>query len=250
MDNDSTRKRYDNIWRTKWTDMQKYGPVHRHQRRIYRSLLRPLQNTQLESVLDVGCGTGDNLTFIKSIFPSIHVFGTDITDVPLKIAQDLIPEGKFWTDDIQNPQKTSGLFDLVTCFEVIEHIEDDRNALKNICKITNKYLLLSTPGGKMREVEREIGHFRNYKLKQLQETLESLGFRVVKAVQWGFPFYSPIFRTIAAKPQVVTFSYGRYNLQQKLACQLLYGLFFLNSWDKGDKIILLAEKVQQKTLSE
>jgi len=242
MNNPSLTEQYNHIWQTKWTDMQKYGPVHRHQRRVYRSLLRSIQNTKLESVLDVGCGTGDNLIFIKSILPSLKVFGTDITNVPLKIAQERIPDGKFWTDDIQNPNKTSGKFDLVTCFEVIEHIEDDRNALKNISRITNKYLLLSTPGGKMREVERDIGHYRNYEVKQLSEMLETFGFQVAKTVQWGFPFYSPIFRNIAANPQVVTFSYGRYSLQQKLACQILYGLYFLNSWNKGDKIILLAEK--------
>src|SRR6266446_9256902 len=169
MKNSLMSNQYDMIWQTKWTDMQKYGPVHRHQRRVYRFLLRSIQNITVESVLDVGCGTADNLMFIKTIFPSIKVFGMDITDVPLKIAQNRIPGGKFWTDDIQNPKRTAGLFDLVTCFEVIEHLEDDRNALKNISRITNKYLLLSTPGGRMREVEREIGHYRNYEVKQLRE---------------------------------------------------------------------------------
>ena len=183
------------------------------------------------------------MCFIKCLFPSIKVFGIDITDVPLKIARQVIPNGTFLTDDIQDLKATKGTYDLVTFFEIIEHLQNDSRALENIYKLTNKYLLLSTVGGKMREAEREIGHYRNYLLEQLNDMLGVVGFRVVKTVQWGFPFYSPIFRTIAANPQVVTFSYGKYEFRQKVACQLLYYLFFLNSWNKGDKIIIFAEKI-------
>jgi SAM-dependent methyltransferase len=223
--------------------MQKYGPVHRHQRRIYHFLLKLIQDRKPKSVLDIGCGSGDNLCFIKRLFPSIKVFGIDITDVPLKIARQVIPNGTFWTDDIQELKAPRETYDIVTFFEVIEHLQNDSIALSNIYKLTNKYLLLSTVGGMMREVEREIGHYRNYQLEQLNDMLGAVGFRVIKTVQWGFPFYSPIFRAIAANPHVVTFSYGRYGFHQRTACQLLYYLFFLNSWNKGDKIMILAEKI-------
>ncbi len=242
MDNLTLSNQYQNIWETKWTDMQKYGPVHRHQRRIYRLLLKSVQNVQFETVLDVGCGTGDNLMFIKSIFPSMMAFGIDITEAALKVARERIHGGRFWIDDIQNPKQINSRFDLVIFLEVIEHLENDLKALENISKITNKYLLLSTVGGRMREVEREIGHYRNYGVRQLNDMLDSVGFRQKKTIQWGFPLYSPVFRAIAARPQVVSLSYGKYSLQQKLLCQFLYFLYFLNSWNKGDKIIILAEK--------
>ena len=242
MDDLALSHQYQNIWETMWTDMQKYGPVHRHQRRIYRLLLKSVQNVPFESVLDVGCGTGDNLVFIKSIFPSMEASGIDIAETPLKVARERIHDGRFWIDDIQNPKQIKSRFDLVTFLDVIEHLEDDMKALENISKITNKYLLLSTLGGRMREVEREIGHYRNYGVSRLNDMLESVGFRQKKTVQWGFPLYSPVFRAIAASPRVVTLSYGKYNLRQKLLCQFLYFLYFLNSWNKGDKIIILAEK--------
>ena len=242
MNDRALKEQYDEMWRTKWTDMQTHGPVHRHQRRIYRALLNSVRHVRIDSVLDVGAGAGENLLFIRSLFPSIRVCGMDISDVPLQAARWAIPDGCFWTGDIQSPQDAVGRCDLVTLFEVIEHLEQDRKALKNIHAITNKYLLLSTVCGAMRPVECDIGHLRNYHPAQLTNLLDDVGFRVLRIVQWGFPFYSPLFRTLSMNPTITKFSYGRYGLRQRLACHVLYGLYFMNSWNRGDKLIVLAEK--------
>ena len=51
-------------------------------------------------------------------------------------------------DDIINPQQLSPRsYDLITCFEVLEHMpfEQSRQAVQNLAQIARKYLLISIP---------------------------------------------------------------------------------------------------------
>lgn len=52
---------YDQLWTNLYGDMQNFGPVHRHMRRILRSMMRTIE---YNSFLDVGCGLGHNLELL------------------------------------------------------------------------------------------------------------------------------------------------------------------------------------------
>ena len=94
----------------------------------------------------------------------------------------------------------------------------------------------------MREGEREIGHVRNYRRGELREKMIRAGLTPVRVVEWGFPFYSPLFRSGVAGTRSEALSYGQYGSGRRLLCQGLYALFLLNSWRRGDKVFILAEK--------
>ena len=49
---------YDELWVTAWGDQQNFGPVHRHQQ---KNLIRTVSNLKVRSLLEVGCGSGNNL---------------------------------------------------------------------------------------------------------------------------------------------------------------------------------------------
>ena len=49
---------YDRLWTETWGDQQSFGPVHRRQR---EELLKVITKLDVLTVLDVGCGFGDNL---------------------------------------------------------------------------------------------------------------------------------------------------------------------------------------------
>jgi len=231
---------FDQLWDSTWGDMQKYGPVHRHHRRILFELLDILPIKEFGSVVEFGCGEASNLAFLQKRFPAAEFFGYDISTTALEKAHVRFPQAQFKQLDLEKsaPERT---FDFSLCSDVIEHLTDDVSAMEHIFKATRKAAVFSTVQGKMRPFEKDIGHQRNYKRGELQEKLQAAGFEIVKTVEWGFPFYSPIYRNLFYTTAVQKASSGKFNGLQKLMCRLLFGLFMLNSSRHGDAIFVLAK---------
>jgi SAM-dependent methyltransferase len=86
----------------------------------------------------------------------------------------------------------NGDFDLVCAFEVLEHIEDDRDAVslwvRHLCP--GGWMVVSVPQGRERfsEGDARLGHFRRYDPSDLVETLRSAGLADVSAVVYGSPW--------------------------------------------------------------
>jgi SAM-dependent methyltransferase len=227
---------YDAGWRVKWDDMKRYGPFSRHLRRIIKEMLRPMK---FESVLDVGCGQGSFLQELQFDFPNIRPYGIDISSTAVELARKRIQNGQFRVVDITSDFLGSR-YDLVVCSEVLEHIPDDLRALENLKKMTAKYLLVSAPQGRMRQFESQVGHVRNYAPGELVDKMKSCGFTIVSIVEWGFPFYSPLYRNFLdlTKSKGTT---GEFGTVRKLIAKAVYMLFLLNSHRRGDEIFVLAE---------
>lgn len=230
---------YEKIWQGTWGDMQKFGPVHRHHRRIFSEIFKKLPEKDIQSIADIGCGEGSNLHFLKSQFPKANLFGFDISNTAIETAKTYI-DAKFSLLNIQS-EIPSQKFDLVFCSDVVEHLEDDVSAIKNIRQITNGYTLIATVQGQMRPNEKSIGHIRNYKYGELRRKVEEANFEVLQVIEWGYPFYSPLFRDlINIYPASEKFSQGKYGAMQKIAAHVLYSLFCLNRSNRGDVIFILA----------
>ena len=136
-------------------------------------------------------------------------------------------------------------FDLVVCSEVLEHIQDDMSAIRHLRAMTNKYLIVSSPQGRMRSLEpAAYGHVRNYARGELVAKLKQAGLHVSQVIEWGFPLYSPLYRDLMnlIGGRGTT---GQYGAGQKLAAQILYLLFKLNSSKRGDELVVLAEPATQ-----
>ena len=78
-----------------------------------------LELIQPESVVDVGCGTGDFLYVFKEKGVK-DILGIDGQWVPRK--KILIPEENFKTADLEKPLKLNKKFDLAVSLEVAEHL--------------------------------------------------------------------------------------------------------------------------------
>ena len=229
---------YNKIWDDKWGDMQKYGPTHRHHRRIAKKMLSGLDYV---SVLDVGCGEGSNLAFLNSLKDGLELSGSDVSSDAIDQAKKIVPQAKYYVMDSQK-EKIEKQFDLVFCSDVVEHLENDREAIKNMYDMTGKYCLIATVQGRMREFEKGIGHIRNYKYGELKKIMQNAGFIVVQEVSWGWPFYSPIFRDLLDRKGVEKQTGGKYGLFKKIVSNILYFIFLFNSQKKGDVIFVLAKK--------
>lgn len=231
----STRGSYDRLWNETWGDMQRLGPVHRHQREAVVELVERLAPA---SVCDVGCGSGENLAAFACVRAGMALTGTDISEQALALARARVPAAGFFPLDIQAAHLPA-TFDLVTAIQVIEHLDDDGAAVRHMAKMARKWVLLTTMCGRMRRSERAIGHVRNYTPARLRELAESAGLEVLDIHGWGFPFYTPLYRTIVewlpgGPPE------GSMGRASRVAARALYHLYRLNLPRRGDVTTLLA----------
>jgi trans-aconitate methyltransferase len=220
--------------------MQRYGPTSRHTRRI---LARLLDSLDFSSVLDVGCGEGSALAHLHGRYPSVRLAGIDVTAEAVARARANCPYASFRVGDV-SAVPAGERFDLVTCFDVLEHVVDDAALLRGLAAVSGRRVLCATVQGRMRPEEASIGHVRNYARGDLQRKMVEAGLNPVRTVEWGFPFYSPVFRTLVSASGSDSLSHGRYGAGRRLTCHALYALFLLNSWRRGDRLYVLAEKAQ------
>lgn len=231
---------YDQGWSV-WDDMKIYGPTARHTRRLIFKLLK---DRLFNTVLDAGCGTGILLHTMFKKYPHIQMMGTEYSLHGLDVAKERLPNANFQVIDLAK-EKLNLQFDLVTCIDVLEHIEDDRAALINLHSMTAKYLVLSVPLGPLfkEEVDR-MGHVHGYSREEVDNKLRDAGFEIIEAIQWGFPFYN-IHRRIANRlhGQATT---GQYSFNKKLASYLLYLFFYLNIALGGERYYVLCRPIDEK----
>ncbi|MBT7990608.1 MAG: class I SAM-dependent methyltransferase [Anaerolineae bacterium] len=230
---------YDHAW-GEWDDMKQYGPVSRHVRRL---IFKMLGGIEFASVLDVGCGVGTLLQEIKSKYPHVELAGTEYASTGLEITQSRIPDGQFSQLDLSKSHLDE-TYDLLFCIDVLEHIDDDVSAMRNLRAMTNKYLLAVVPIGPLFEIERErVGHVHGYKWQEFDQKLEDADFDIVRHIQWGFPFYN-IYRRILHRLPESTVS-GKYGLYKRFISFTLYVLHFLNLPVFGERHFVLCKITEE-----
>lgn len=86
-----------------------------------------------QSLLEVGCGTGFVLRRLAQDFPNASITGLEYYPAALPIAQTRCARAKLGQADITNLPYDAE-FDVVGCFDVLEHIPDDLAALRSLRK--------------------------------------------------------------------------------------------------------------------
>jgi len=227
--------RYDDIWRTVYGDLQEHGPAHRHLRRLLAEVVAGLE---FDSVLDVGCGAGDNVELLLAAGRQARFTGADVSHEALTRARARHAGLQFIALDIER-EALPEHFDLVFSSLVLEHLADDAAALRNLRAMTDRHLVLATIAGdieRYRPWEEQVGHVRNYRHGELEERLERAGFAVERTLRWGFPFYSPITRRLQNGMRA-TPNYGRAT---RLLARATHAVYRLNSSRRGDLLIVVA----------
>ena len=94
---------------------------------------------------DVGCG-GGSIThrIVREVHPA-KAFAFDCNTGLIDFASRIFPGISFHVWDLTKPNLRNGSYDLVTCLETLEHVEDLKAALRNLLAMTRKSLLITVP---------------------------------------------------------------------------------------------------------
>lgn len=155
-------------------------------RAITYTLLSGVTLPKSPMILDVGCGSGGNLPMLKTFG---NVFATELHEPALKLSRrrkigtiefGMLP-GEIPFDDLT--------FDLVTLFDVLEHVDDDRASLAALAERMNPgaVICLTVPAYQwlFSRLDREHHHFRRYGKRELKERLIEAGLQVQTISHWN-----------------------------------------------------------------
>ena len=112
---------------------------------FFNILLNQIKNLRIQSFLDVGCGEGFTLNKLKeNKIGKVHE-GIDYSREAISLGKKAYPDLHISEGNIYNLKYKDNSFDLVICSEVLEHLEDPQKALKELSRVSKKYILLSVP---------------------------------------------------------------------------------------------------------
>ena len=162
--------------------------------------LRLVESERNLTICEVGCAEGELLKIIGSIFQSTTLFATDISDEEILKAKDNCRDLSV-NYSVQNAENLQGYqdgqFDLVVCCEVLEHLKNPHQGLKELSRISKSYILVSVPneplwrilnvlrGKYLKDFGNTPGHLNHWNPSQFHHLLVSLQGWVI--VRRSFP---------------------------------------------------------------
>jgi len=123
------------------------------------------------SILDAGCGTGITLQYIERFG---RPFGVDKEMVALKFCKTRDAK-RLTCAPIEDLPFADASFDIVTCLDVIEHVEDDQKAITEIARVIRPggLLILTVPAFEIFWSDHDVinHHKRRYRRNQIRRLL-------------------------------------------------------------------------------
>lgn len=143
-----------------------------------------------EQILEIGCGIGNFSTYLINYG---NLTAIDINQDYIKEARSKIGrQADIGLGDIEKGKYffKKRIFNTVVCINVLEHIRDDKEAVKNIYKILapKGVLILLVPAHKFlfNLIDQSISHFRRYEKGKLEKLLKEEGFEIIKSRNLNF----------------------------------------------------------------
>lgn len=148
------------------------------------------------AILDAGCGLGYKAAWLARLAPKSVVVAMDFSDAIFRAAERYasVPNLVFIKGDIAQTPFRDGVFDLISCDQVLHHTESPPNTLREFHRITAHGATLNTYVYAKKALPRELldDHFRtasksvsreelwemSAQLTRLGRTLSALGVSV------------------------------------------------------------------------
>lgn len=150
-------------------------------------------------LLEVGCSSGFFLEALQKKAPHADLVGSDFISGPLHKLADRLHGVPILQFDITKCPLEDARFDAVVLLNVLEHIENDFEAIKQVYRILKPggLAFIEVPAGPNLYdfYDKHLMHCRRYRLKDLKALAERANFKVLKASHLGFFLY-PLFALV------------------------------------------------------
>jgi len=123
----------------------KYAPDLNQNRKLFLEKFLPeyIQNHNCRTALDLGCGLGYFSEILANL--GLTVTGTDARIENLQEAKKRYPDISFQFYNVEEaPGSETIASDIVLCYGLLYHLENPFRAIRNIRKLTNKLLIISS----------------------------------------------------------------------------------------------------------
>ena len=137
----------------------------------------------LSSLLEVGCGTGFVLAAIRRAFPHARLVGGEPFAEGRELALQRVPDAEIVElDATRIPFEAE--FDVIGCFDVLEHVRDDEVALGEMHRALRRggglVLLVPQHPRLWSQADTFAHHVRRYARRDLRMKVERAGFDIVQ----------------------------------------------------------------------
>lgn len=168
-------------------------------RRILGRLIQTLDLPAQPKILEVGCGAGGNIPLLKQ-FGDVQAVEPDAESRDCAAQRAGVPvHGGLLPDGLPFAPET---FDLVCAFDVVEHVDDDRGALRGLAKLAKPggWVLTTVPAYQwLWSRHDELHHHkRRYVLPEYRALVEGAGLTIEGATY----FNTLLFPAAVAQRQV------------------------------------------------
>lgn len=162
---------------------------YKSRRNLIKQLLskrRPLK------ILDIGCGTGKLMEELQAYG---QIYGIDASPQAVNFCRRRHLRHVYQVTFPRRHHLNHHRFDVVICLDVLEHIKNDRLAIRTINQLLRPHgkLILTVPAYPwlFSYWDKISGHHRRYSAPQLLSILNNAGFKIIKS-SYLYSFLLPI----------------------------------------------------------
>jgi SAM-dependent methyltransferase len=177
------------------------NPAQAYRRRLILDLLRFLDGSDEQRILDVGAGTGTMAADLRRRFPKADIVGLELSREGVERARVSVPSATFLQRDLIHDTdldpRLRAWATAAVCSEVLEHVDEPMRLLRGVVPYLAPgcRLVVTVPGGPMSAFDRSIGHRTHFTPNSLTRLLADSGLRVEFVKRSGFPFFN-IYRLV------------------------------------------------------
>ncbi|MBA2248112.1 MAG: class I SAM-dependent methyltransferase [Chloroflexia bacterium] len=113
--------------------------------RFHRKITAIVEELRPDTLLDAGCGEGFVTDIFLKAMPETSITGFDVLPDSVRLAQLRNPRASISVGDIYAIDHPDASFDVVYSFEVLEHLEDPRRALRELARVAKRAVVVSVP---------------------------------------------------------------------------------------------------------
>lgn len=155
-------------------------------RQILKQSIRQISGL---NILDIGCGTGETLTFLQGYLDNPKLYGVDNSPVAISFAKK---RGHYHIQKVDAqklpfPDKT---FDTILLLDVIEHVKDDTGVLVEAKRVLKKkgQIIITAPALQFLWSNHDTGqgHYRRYTRRMLRILARQTGLTLAAVSYFNF----------------------------------------------------------------